>query len=69
MSDDLIRHRLVCAWCGALITPGDPGAPISHGICHQCAERELDRCPDCGAGPDEIHETDCCAAVRADGIR
>ena len=28
----------VCAWCGLLITAGDPTRPISHGCCPACAQ-------------------------------
>lgn len=37
-----IRFRVECAWCGAVITAGDPGALVSHGACLPCGERLLD---------------------------
>jgi len=27
-----------CAWCGLLIQQGDDNAPVSHGICPECAK-------------------------------
>jgi hypothetical protein len=34
-------HRKVCSWCNRMIREG--GEPVSHGICPDCAEREMDR--------------------------
>lgn len=28
--------RVVCAWCRAVLVPGTPGAPTSHGMCPEC---------------------------------
>ena len=33
-------HRKVCAWCNRMIREG--GEPVSHGICPDCAEREIE---------------------------
>ncbi len=30
--------RQICAWCPTVIAEGDPGAPVSHGICEPCAK-------------------------------
>jgi len=34
---------MVCSWCGKEISPADntPLVAHSHGICHECAKREL----------------------------
>lgn len=32
-------HR-VCGWCRGTIEAGDPGAPVTHGICEVCAAEE-----------------------------
>lgn len=29
----------ICAWCRAVIIPGDPARGVSHGICQACADR------------------------------
>jgi RNA polymerase subunit RPABC4/transcription elongation factor Spt4 len=34
-------HRKICAWCNQIIREG--GGPISHGICPDCAEKEMTR--------------------------
>lgn len=35
-----ILLRVVCAWCGAVLSAGTPGALISHGICDSCSARK-----------------------------
>jgi hypothetical protein len=30
--------KVVCAWCDNTIREGEPGAPVSHGICPPCAD-------------------------------
>lgn len=38
-------YRVVCGWCPTVLVEGDPGAPVSHGLCNPCDEkvrRELD---------------------------
>lgn len=32
--------KTVCAWCGLILKDGPP-APVSEGICHPCAMKEL----------------------------
>lgn len=34
--DSKVAHRLVCAWCGAIIRESEGGTPTSHGICLPC---------------------------------
>ena len=31
--------RVICAWCSKVLTEGDENAPVSHGICEECAEK------------------------------
>ncbi len=31
--------KIICAWCNAVITPGD--GETSHGICHACFNAQL----------------------------
>lgn len=32
--------RVVCAWCGTVLSPGKPGdTQVSHGICGECVRR------------------------------
>jgi PAS domain-containing protein len=42
-----MRLRQVCAWCGTELNgTGEPAledCPISHGICHDCLQREFNR--------------------------
>ena len=35
----IVGMRSVCAWCGALLREGAPGAQVTHGICGECAAR------------------------------
>lgn len=38
------RMHVVCAWCpppGTVIQEGDPGAPVSHGICASCFQQQV----------------------------
>lgn len=30
----------VCAWCDLTLSEGEPGSPVSHGICGSCAAKE-----------------------------
>lgn len=46
--DDITR---VCSWCGAEISPGRPGGPISHGICEACRDKVL---ASAGIDPQEV---------------
>ncbi len=32
--------KLVCAWCGKVLTEGEE--PISHGICSECSKKEME---------------------------
>ena len=32
--------HVICAWCGTILEHGDPGAPVSHGICSDCDAKE-----------------------------
>ncbi len=44
MTPGIPLPRLVCAWCQRVLRYGDPGQPISHGICEPCrlrVEREV----------------------------
>lgn len=47
--DDLAaaeQLRVVCAWCGAVLCEGAPGAETSHGVCEACrASGQADRAP------------------------
>jgi hypothetical protein len=36
------QYRVVCAWCPTVLVEGDPGAPVSHGMCDPCLERMTD---------------------------
>jgi hypothetical protein len=38
IDDDPVRFWRVCSWCEEIMEEGDPGAPVSHGICRTCAE-------------------------------
>jgi hypothetical protein len=40
MSD---TSNAVCAWCGCELPPVDgiPAGEVTHGICHECFEREM----------------------------
>lgn len=33
---DAKSNPVLCSWCHATITPGDPTLPTSHGICDLC---------------------------------
>ena len=35
--------KIICGWCGKDLgeKEGDSEMPVSHGICDQCAEKEL----------------------------
>jgi len=33
------KLQVVCAWCRAVLQVGDPGQPVSHGICAACRKR------------------------------
>lgn len=33
-----VIYRQICAWCPTVLVEGDPGAPVSHGICEDCAK-------------------------------
>lgn len=35
-------YRRVCAWCQAVLTMGDPGAPVTHTICEPCSRAFLE---------------------------
>ncbi len=35
------KYQIVCAWCKRVLDPGDPGAPVSHGMCPACYRREM----------------------------
>ena len=35
------RLHVQCSWCGDILEHGDPGAPVSHGICEDCAEEQM----------------------------
>jgi hypothetical protein len=37
LADDPPAARVVCAWCGAVLSDG--AEPVSHGICPGCEER------------------------------
>lgn len=30
---------VICAWCSAVMVPGDASKPASHGICADCRDR------------------------------
>jgi len=34
-------HKRICAWCCGVIQEG--GGPVTHGICAECAEKEMVR--------------------------
>jgi hypothetical protein len=29
--------HVICAWCRAVLRPGDPRLPASHGVCPDCS--------------------------------
>jgi len=36
------QAQKVCAWCTGIILHGDPRLRVSHGICPECLEKELE---------------------------
>jgi hypothetical protein len=42
------EQRVICAWCKKVLEEGDPGAPVSHGMCQECRDRLRPR-----SNPDE----------------
>jgi hypothetical protein len=46
-AERVLRLHRICLWCQPphVIDPGDPGAPITHGMCAEAEARELARMP------------------------
>lgn len=34
--------KVICAWCGRIITDGPDDSDVSHGICTPCEKRYLE---------------------------
>jgi len=34
------KHKIICAWCEKVLVEGPE--PISHGICEECRDREIE---------------------------
>lgn len=47
--DTVAEFRILCAWCTAVIQEGPPGAPVSHGCCNSCFDKQMRQI-------DEIHK-------------
>ena len=49
--------KVVCAWCGVTMQEGDVDAPVSHGICKECAKALYKEIAELELAQDEEEET------------
>lgn len=51
---------IICAWCGDKVHDGDPGLPVSHGLCSRCEAEmgEPEACAGCGRGDTDFTDNE-----------